>query len=238
MSVTFSALRRLPLSSFVAGALALILAACGGANSSEDVSSEGTTGDNSSKEDVVIAGTGALSDMVLGSADAPVTVIEYASTTCPHCATFHATVFPAIKEKYVDTGKVRFVFREFPTAPANLAIASSMLARCATDKGGIDAYFLVLDALFKTQRTWIGSATPRVELLKIASQAGMSEADFDACVQREELLEFLNENINEAVDKYEINATPAFVVNGETRSFASVESFSEALDKAIEEAGE
>lgn len=235
MSVPFSLLRRPAL----VGALSFAIAACGGANSSDsnETTAESETSNSSSSAEVK-AGTGALSDMAIGSAEAPVTVIEYASVTCPHCATFHANVFPEIKEKYVDTGKVRFIFREFPTAPANLSIAGSMLARCASDKGGTDAYFLVLDALFKTQRTWIGSSAPRAELLKIASQANMSEEEFDACVKRQELLDFLNENINEGSEKYNISSTPSFVVNGETRHFATVDDFSKALDAALEKTGE
>ncbi|MHA7872707.1 MAG: thioredoxin domain-containing protein [Hyphococcus sp.] len=155
--------------------------------------------------------------------------------TCPHCATFHETVYPEIKEKYVDTGKVRFVFREFPTAPAELSVVGSMLARCAADKSGDDAYFLVLGSLFRNQRTWIYADSPRDELLKIASQAGMSEADFDACVKRKELLDLINKNINAARDNYNIQATPSFVIDGQLRSISTVEAFSEALDEALAE---
>ncbi len=230
MSVSFTALRR----PAIAAILAAALAACGGANSSE----EAGAGETKAADVEIKAGTGAMSDMALGAEDAPVTVIEYASVTCPHCATFHETVFPAIKENYIDTGKVRFVFREFPTAPANLSIAGSMLARCAADKGGQDAYFVILDALFKTQRTWIGSATPREELLKIAAQANMNEADFDACVKSQELLDYLNENITEGRDKYAVQSTPSFVVNGQLRHFSTVDDFSEAIDAALEKAGE
>ncbi|WP_425410985.1 DsbA family protein [Hyphococcus sp.] len=226
-------------SAALAASFAFALAACGGANSSGSGDpADGDAPAAGSADAEITEGDGALSDMTVGSADAPVTVIEYASTTCPHCATFHETVYPEIKEKYVDTGKVRFVFREFPTAPANLAFASSMLARCAADKGGTDAYFVVLDALFKTQRTWIGSATPRAELLKIAAQANMTESDFDACVNRQELVDFLNENISEGSQKYNISSTPSFVVNGETRHFSSAEDFSEAIDAALADAGE
>ncbi len=221
----------------VIGAAALALAACGGASSDEPTGSAGAeTIDNSA--------TGAFAEMTRGSADATVTVIEYASVTCPHCATFHEQVYPAIKENYIDTGKVRFVFREFPTAPANLSIAGSMLARCAADEGGIDAYFLLLDTLFKTQgdprqRTgWIFSENPRSELIKIAAQAGMSEDDLDACINRQELLTFLNENVDAGRNKYDIRSTPSFVVNGTVRHFSSVEDMSAALDEAIEKAGE
>ncbi|WP_411816282.1 DsbA family protein [Hyphococcus sp. DH-69] len=233
MSQTIFSLRQPVFKSGVAIAASLALIACGGANS--ESSAESTPAEPT--ETAEIQGEGALSDMALGNPDAKVTVIEFASVTCPHCATFHEDIFPAIKEKYVDTGKVRFIFREFPTAPANLSVAGSMLARCAADKGGPDAYFLILGSLFKTQQTWIYGESPRTELLKIASQAGMDEADFDACVKREELLDFLNENINEAADKYKIASTPSFVVNGQTRHLNSVEAFSEALDEALEKAG-
>ena len=212
-------------------AFALLAAACGGASSDEP---DGAAGSGETIE----AGTGATSEMMLGSADAPITVIEYASVTCPHCATFHANVYPAIKENYIDTGKVKFVFREFPTAPVELSVVGSMLARCAADKGGSDAYFLVIDSLFRTQRTWIYSDSPREELIKIASQAGMSEADFDACVKREELLDLINENISAARDRYNIQATPSFVIDGQLRSISTVDAFSAALDEALEKAAE
>ncbi|MEZ5893058.1 MAG: DsbA family protein [Parvularculaceae bacterium] len=212
-----------------------VLAACGGANSETGA----TPADKpaAASADGIKAGNDALSDMTLGSPDAPVLLIEYASTTCPHCASFHEGVFPTIKKDFIDTGKVRMVFREFPTSPANLSVAASMLARCAAEKAGSkDAYFHVLGSLFATQRTWILSETPRDELIKIASQAGMTEADFDACVGRKELLDFLNENITEARDKYDINSTPSFVVNGQVRHFSSVEEVTKSLNEAVAKA--
>ena len=217
------------------GATLFVIAGCSGASSDEPA----TSGTPSDSKGEVIDGTvtGALGEMNLGSPDAKVTVIEYASVTCPACASFHENIFPEIKEKYVDTGKVRFVFREFPTAPANLSIAGSMIARCAADKGGSDAYFLVLDSLFKTQRTWIYSDQPRDELIKIAAQVGMNETDLDACINRKELLDFLNENIAEGSDKYDINSTPSFVINGQLRRVTSLDGVSKALDEALEAAG-
>lgn len=217
---------------FLAGAMALGLAACGGASSSGDASS-----DANPAETVNTGGEGALADMSLGNPEAAVTVIEYASLTCPHCATFHETVYPTIKENYIDTGKIHYIFREFPTAPAELSVVGSMLARCAADKGGTEAYFLVLDALFKTQRTWIFGENPRAELVKVANQAGMDEAAFDTCVRREELLELINANVTEGSDKYNINSTPSFVLNGALRHFSNVDDFSQALDEALEKAG-
>lgn len=227
-----AAARGLVLSTF-----ALALAACGGASSDEPAPSPGAgAGENPAPGNE--NATGALAEMALGSSDAEITVIEFASVTCPHCATFHETVFPEIKENYIDTGKVRFVFREFPTAPANLSVAGSMLARCAADKGGSDAYFLVLGALFKTQRTWIYGDAPREELIKIASQAGMDEAAFDACVNRKELVDLINENVKAGVDQYDVNSTPSFVVDGQLRHFSTYEDFAKALDEALEKTDE
>lgn len=212
----------------LAVAFSLSLAACGGASSDNAApADDAATG-------VENAGDGALADMALGNTDATVTVIEYASVTCPHCATFHETIFPTIKENYIDTGKVRFIFREFPTAPAELSVVGSMLARCAADKGGRDAYFLVIDSLFKTQKTWIFGDNPRAELIKVANQAGMDEAAFDACVKREELLELINKNISEGRDKYAVNSTPSFVINGNLRHFSNYEDFAAALDETLE----
>ena len=228
MSVTSIFSSRL-LAAGVAGAAAMLLASCGGANSESSAAPAGEVA-------VEKGGEGALSDMAVGSPDAPITVVEYASVTCPHCATFHQEVYPSIKEQYIETGKVRFIFREFPTAPANLSVAGSMLARCAADKGGNDAYFVVLNALFATQRTWIYGESPRDELLKIAAQAGMGAEEFDACVKRQELLDYLNENIKEGSDKYGIASTPSFVLNGQVRHFSTFEDFSKALDEALEKA--
>lgn len=228
MSVTSIFSSRL-LAAGVAGAAAMLLASCGGASSESSAAPAGEAA-------VEKSGEGALSDMAVGSPDAPITVVEYASVTCPHCATFHQEVYPSIKEQYIETGKVRFIFREFPTAPANLSVAGSMLARCAADKGGNDAYFVVLNALFATQRTWIYGESPRDELLKIAAQAGMGAEEFDACVKRQELLDYLNENIKEGSDKYSIASTPSFVLNGQVRHFSTFEDFSKALDEALEKA--
>ena len=217
---------------FAVGAGALALAACG-QSSSENGADGGTASGGS--EVIDDTKTGALSEMSLGAADAPVTVIEYASVTCPHCATFHETVFPEIKEKYVDTGKVRFVFREFPTAPAELSVVGSMLARCAADKGGDDAYFLVLGSLFKTQDKWIYGDT-REELMKIGAQAGLDSEAFDACVRRQELVDLINETVADGRDRYDINSTPSFIVDGTRRNFTTVDAMSEAIDAALEKA--
>ena len=222
----------------LAASMALLLVACGGASSDE------TTAGDASGAPVENTGAGALADMAIGNADATVTVIEYASVTCPHCATFHETVFPAIKENYVDSGKVRYIYREFPTAPQALSMIGSMLARCAADKGGKDAYFLLTDSLFKTQGNpragtgWIYSDSPRAELIKIAAQAGMDESAFQACVERQDLVDLINKNINEADTRYQVNSTPSFVINGNLRHFSNEEDFAAALDEALEKAAQ
>ena len=216
----------------VTAVMTLLLAACGGASSDEPTAADANTAS------VENPGVGALADMVIGNDDAIVTVIEYASVTCPHCATFHETIFPTIKENYVDTGNIRFIFREFPTAPAELSVVGSMLARCAADKGGNNAYFLVIDSLFKTQRTWIYGDSPRAELIKIAAQAGMDEAAFDTCVRRQELVDLINKNVAEGSDRYNVNSTPSFIINGDLRHFSNAEDFSAALDEALEKAAQ
>src|SRR5947209_14674871 len=106
-----------------------------------------------------------LGEMALGDPQAPITVIEYASMTCPHCAHFHLTTFPELKKRYIDTGKVRFVFREFPLDP--VATGAFMLARCA----GNDRYFALLDLLFHEQRQWAVN-NPLPPLFNVVKQAG------------------------------------------------------------------
>lgn len=175
-------------------------------------------------------------DMVMGKADAPVTLIEYASVTCPHCAAVNEQIIPKIKEKFIDTGKVKLVFREFPTAPANFAIIGSLLARCAAEKSGPEAYFLITDALFRGQQTWV-SQNARAELVKIVAQAGMDEAALDACVKREDLQKVINDNATVALEKYDVKGTPTFFLNGEKLPIKSPEDFEKAIADAVAKAG-
>lgn len=150
---------------------------------------------------------GPLGDKILGSDKAMVTIIEYASVTCPHCATFHAEVYPKLKEKFIDTGKVRFIFREFPTAPANASIAGFMLARCSGDK-----FFPLIDAMMEQQRSWIEK--PYDGLLRIARQAGMSQEAFETCLKDRKLAEEIGNSASRAVQKFGVESTPTFFVNG------------------------
>ncbi|MEQ1647951.1 MAG: DsbA family protein [Hyphomicrobiaceae bacterium] len=170
----------------------------------------------------------ALSDVVVGKADAPITIVEYASMTCGHCASFHNKVFPALKEKYIDTGKVRFIMREFPLD--NLAAAASMLTRCA----GGDKVYPLATVLFQKQEEWAFVRTnPVPELFKIAKQAGFTQESFDKCLTDQKLLDDLIAQRERAGKTFGVNATPAFFING-TRMKAgpSLEGFDTAIAAA------
>jgi protein-disulfide isomerase len=149
---------------------------------------------------------GPLGDHVLGSANAPVTIIEYASMTCPHCAHFHETTYPELKEKYIDTGKVRFIFREFPLDM--LALAGSLLARCA----GKDKYFPMIDTLFSQQKEWVVQK-PLEPMLGIARLAGFTQQSFDECLENQEMKAGIEENRTRAM-QLGVNSTPTFFING------------------------
>lgn len=149
-------------------------------------------------------------DMSLGNANAPVTVIEYASASCPHCAQFNNDVFPEFKRRYIDTGRVRYVFREFLTEPVQMAAASFLLARCA----GRERYFTVLDAVYHGQRDMIVNNDVRGGLLRIAQGAGMTEAQFTACVTNEEAMRALEARVDRYANQNHIQFTPTFVING------------------------
>ena len=131
--------------------------------------------------------------MALGDEKAPVTIIEYASMTCPHCATFHDTTYPELKKRYIDTGKVRFIFREFPLD--QLAPAAFMLARCA----GPDKYFPMIETLFQQQKEWVVQK-PLPPLLAIAKQAGFSEQSFNECLKNQKLLDGIEDVRQRAIE--------------------------------------
>ena len=148
-----------------------------------------------------------LGDETLGDPKAPVTVIEYASMTCPHCAHFSAATFPELKKRYIDTGKVYYIFREFPLD--ELAAAGSMVARCA----GKDNYFPLVETLFAQQRDWVVQR-PYQPLLAIAKQAGMTEDSFDACLANQEMVKGIEQVRSEASTKFGVQSTPTFFING------------------------
>jgi protein-disulfide isomerase len=153
----------------------------------------------------------ALPDMVLGDEKAPVTIIEYASMTCSHCAHFQEATFPELKKRYIDAGKVRYMLREFPLDP--LAGAAFMLARCAgqDDKG---KYYALVDTLFRQQRQW-AVEKPIPPLLAIAKQAGFTQQTFDACLANQKVLDGIESVRQRAMTKFKVQSTPTFFVNGE-----------------------
>lgn len=152
---------------------------------------------------------GALEDIVLGDANAPVTIVEYASMTCPHCAHFHKEVLPQVKAKYIDTGKAKLIFREFPLD--NLAMGVSMLARC----GGPVKFHAFLSSMFKTQLDWAaGEGSPLPKLKEITKQAGFTDESFDTCLADQKLQENIAAIRDRADKNFGITGTPAFFING------------------------
>ena len=166
-------------------------------------------------------------DMTLGDPNAPVKMTEYASLSCVHCATFNNEVFPELKAKYIDTGKVHYTFKEFLTPPAEVAAAGFLLARCA----GEDKYFNVIDSIFHTQQQMFTSGDVRGTLLRIGQSAGLSEEEFQACISDEEGLRALNARIDKTQREARITATPTFAINGKV--VKEGEMSIEELDAAI-----
>ncbi len=150
----------------------------------------------------------ALPDIVQGAPNAPITIVEYASMTCSHCAHFHETVYPTLVKSYVDTGKVKFILREFPLDP--LATAGFMLARC----GGVDKRNAVVDLLFTQQKNWAFVDKPLEALSSLLKQTGMSQASFEACLKDQKLYDAINDVRERGSQKFGVTATPTFYVNG------------------------
>lgn len=168
---------------------------------------------------------GPLGDLVMGSETAPVTIIEYASLTCPHCAAFATETFPKLKTAYIDTGKVRFIFREFPLD--DLAMAGAMLARCA-GKADKTRSFALNELLFEKQREWVVQR-PIEPLKNLIKQVGLGEKDFESCLQDNELVAGIRQSAEKG-NKLGVNSTPTFFVNGTIQKGAmSFEEFDKLL---------
>lgn len=178
-------------------------------------------------ESAATVGKGAMAEMALGSQDAPVTLVAYESLTCPHCARFHAKVFDALKKKYIDTGKVRFVLRDYPLD--GLALRAAMLARCT---GDAQRYFGMVEVLFRSQDDWARASDPVAKLEKIGRMAGISPQEFDACMKNKELLDFIVRRKIEATKKYGVDSTPSFVIDG--KKVLTGEHPLEAFEKVID----
>ncbi len=195
------------------GATALTLAGCNNAGGGTAISAD---------------------DIVLGADNAPVTLIEYASSTCPHCADFHENAFEQLKANYIDTGRVRYVFREFPTPPPAVAVAGFQLARC----GGAtpEQYFARLGEIFRQQRAMFASGTMegvRQKFFEIGSAAGLSQEQVTQCINDEAGAERIRRVI-EGAEAFDVTGTPTFIINGQkAEGIGNYETLSTALDAAL-----
>jgi len=157
---------------------------------------------------------GREADIVMGDPNAPVEIIEYASTTCPHCASYKIQVFPKVKEELIDTGIAKYTLREFPTSPAALSTAAFMVARCVPE----ERYYAVIEAFFRTQRAWAfeqDGAARRDNFFALARRAGLNEEQVNACLDDKAEQDRINASAQEAYNTFGVTGTPAFFVNGE-----------------------
>lgn len=170
---------------------------------------------------------GALPDEQLGKDDAKVTIVEYASMTCPHCAHFAETTLPELKTKYIDTGKARYILREFPFDPS--AEAGFMLARCSKDN-----YFPMVDVLFRQQANWVGVSNTKDALLQISKLAGFTQESFEACLTDQKLLDDVRSVQKRGADEFKVDSTPTFFINGKTYKGAmSIAEMSAIIDPLL-----
>ncbi len=170
---------------------------------------------------------GPLPDIAQGSASAPITIVEYASMTCSHCAAFHDTTWPELKSKYIDSGRAKFVLREFPLDP--LATAAFMLARCA----GADKRNLLIDQLFTQQKAWAFVEKPIEPLLGIVKTVGFTQVDFETCLRNQDLYEQVSQSRERAAEAFNIDSTPTFFVNGrKLTGELSIVDFDHAVEQA------
>jgi protein-disulfide isomerase len=171
-----------------------------------------------------------LGDIALGPADARVTIVEYASMTCPHCAAFTRETFPKLKATYIDTGKVRYVFREFPLD--QLALLGAQLARCIA-KGDPPTFFNAIDVLFASQTDWASNA-PIEPLKRITKQLGMNDGEFEACANNETIGKAIIATRDYAYDRLKVNATPSFFINDQRlQGETSLEEFAKVIDPIL-----
>jgi len=172
-----------------------------------------------------------ITDMVMGDADAAVEVVEYASYTCPHCARFHSDVFKQLKENYIDTGKVKFVYREvYFDLPG---LWASMVARC---DGGEQRFFGISNIIYDKQREWTASGDPAIisqELQKIGLTAGLTQETLDVCMSDAQQAQSLMGWYRENADRDEVTGTPSFLINGEKYSNMSYADFAAVLDEKL-----
>jgi protein-disulfide isomerase len=167
-------------------------------------------------------------EQTLGNPDAPVTLIEYASLTCPHCAQFHTEVLPELKERYIEDGKVRLIYRDFPLDER--ALMAAALAHCV----GPDRYFGFLDVLFQTQSSWAGASDYLVALKRLGKLGGMSDEQMDQCLADQELTDGILQTRLDGQNEHQVSSTPTLVINGEVYAGArSIEDLSEVIDPLV-----
>jgi protein-disulfide isomerase len=171
---------------------------------------------------------GPLPDLIQGSPSASITIIEYGSTTCSHCAAFHETTWPELKAKYIDSGRAKFILREFPLDP--LATASFMLARCA----GPEKRNVVVDQLLSQQKMWAFGDKPLEALLLLVGQIGISQTDAEACLRNEDLYRRVRQSREQAAAAFNIDSTPTFFVDGrKLRGDLTISDFDRVIDPPL-----
>jgi protein-disulfide isomerase len=180
----------------------------------------------------VLIGRGAAaqeSGPILGNPDAPVTIVEYASLTCPHCAAFHKETLPGLKERYIDTGKVKLSFRDFPLDEH--AVRAAMLAHCA----GPERYYRFLDVFFAQQASWAGARDPVAALSQLAKLGGMSEEAINACLKDRSIEDQVLRSRLEGAEKHGVRSTPSFIIDGKLYAGSrSVEEFAQIIDPLLD----
>ena len=172
----------------------------------------------------------ATEEKIIGSDKALVTLIEYASLGCSHCAQFHKDTFPKIKKDYIDTGKLRMIYRDFPLGTP--ALAAAMIARCS----GRNRYFGFVNLLFRSQAQWSRSENPLEALTKVARFGGLSADDVNACLQNQSLLDSIQSKARKAQNNHGIKSTPSFIINGTSISGAmTYDEFRKVIDRALKQ---
>jgi protein-disulfide isomerase len=169
-----------------------------------------------------------VSERVLGDPDAPVTIIEYSSLTCPHCAAFHTGTLPAIKERFIETGQAKIVYRDFPLDQN--ALNAAVIAHCAGD----DRYFAFLEAMFASQDRWARSSNPTESLLQLAGLGGMPREQAEACLADDAMLDAVLQMRLDGQAEYSVSSTPTFIINGQTVSGnRSIDEFATVIEAAL-----